>query len=331
MRRLALFLLTLAGLSAAPALWALPASGSFSIDKSCPAYISKNKRSNPDHAAVVAGKSYPVLAVNRADNPDWVQLRLDSASPSQRWVSMGCGRGQIQTGAASGSPTTGACNTAGEADAYVFAVSWQPAFCATHQGKPECGVHNPSSYQAGNFTLHGLWPNKSACGTSYGFCGQQQKVGGSFCNYPPLALNADTRRELGVVMPSEAAGSCLQRHEWYKHGTCQTGWDANGYFGEAIDLVQDFNNAGMGPFMHAHVGATVAIADFNAAADELFGEGAHRRMKLICNREGMLTDIYMNLPLLLQDRSLAELLQAGAVNDAVSNCGASFRVQAIGG
>ncbi len=331
MRRFTALLLSLFLLASAsaPSLWAEPASGSFRADKSCPAYVSKNKKTNPDNSAVSSGHEYSVVGVNRGENYDWVQLRIDSAEPKVRWVSASCGRGEIRV-SASGGGERRSCNTPGEADSYVFAVSWQPAFCATHQGKPECSVHNPQSYQAGNFTLHGLWPNKSSCGTNYGFCGEQKKVSGSFCNYPPLQLSARARSDLDIVMPSAKAGSCLQRHEWYKHGTCQTSWNESGYFEEAIDLVQHFNDAGMGPFMHAHVGGSVKVADFNAEVDEHFGEGAHKRMKLICSG-GMLTDIYMNLPLELEGRSLRALLQAGAANDASSNCGDSFKVQPIGG
>lgn len=326
-RTVVALLILLVGAVGSP-LWAIPATGSFVADKACPAYISKNKKTNPDSAVLTVGNHYPVIAVNRATAPDWLQLSIPELTPAERWVEAKCGRSESASSENHASNES-SCSIAGLADSYVFAVSWQPAFCASHQDKPECRIDNPGAYQAGNFTLHGLWPNRTACGTRYGFCGSQQKISGSFCDYPVLPLNSRVRSELEVVMPSTAAGSCLQRHEWYKHGSCQQAWDVSSYFEEGIDLLQHFNDAGMGAFMRSHLGKEVAVESLQQQVDTLFGEGAHRRMKLICS-SGMLSDIYINLPSDLEGRSLGELLLAGAANDDSSNCGRSFRIPAIG-
>jgi len=40
----------------------------------------------------------------------------------------------------------------------LLAISWQNAFCQTHQNRRECRNVKPSAYSASHFTLHGLWP-----------------------------------------------------------------------------------------------------------------------------------------------------------------------------
>lgn len=95
------------------------------------------------------------------------------------------------------------CDThAGMSDSYVLALSSQPGFCQTYgyeAGKPEC-MHLPkNSYQAKHLTLHGLWPNQSACGQSYGYCGVEQKS--NHCAYPPLNLSSQVAEQLKKLCP----------------------------------------------------------------------------------------------------------------------------------
>ena len=62
-------------------------------------------------------------------------------------------------------------------------------------------------------------------------------------------MTAETIKSLGEIMPSVAEGSCLDRHEWYKHGTCQTDWNADQYFDTAVRLVKEFNDKGVADFL----------------------------------------------------------------------------------
>lgn len=218
------------------------------------------------------------------------------------------------------------CSTADRGDSYVFAVSWQAAFCETHQTKPEC--QQPSEWASSNFTLHGLWPNLGQCGTHYGYCSSQPQQK-NFCDYPEPAISQPTMDKLKQVMPSAAAGTCLQRHEWFKHGTCQTEWNADGYFDVAVGLTHQFNDSGVGPFMAANRSLDIPTQDLFEVIDQGLGQGAHKRMKFICNR-GQLVDIYMNLPGQIPPGApLATLLQQ-AKEGFSSNCGASFRVDMMG-
>ncbi|CAK0740827.1 ribonuclease T2 [Gammaproteobacteria bacterium] len=320
---------------------AIPADGSFTATTACPAYVSKNKKTNPDNAKITTGTTYPVIEVNTANDPEWYRLRVNEANPPERWIDVKCGTPKVATtenSSNSGTTTTGStgesggkgsdCTTAGLADGYVFAVSWQSAFCETHRSKPECNSATSQSWSANNFTLHGLWPNLAKCGIDYGFCSPQPKQT-AFCNYPSLPLSPSVSKSLGQVMPSAAAGSCLQLHEWYKHGTCQKEWTADGYFEIAIDLARQFNESGISSFVDKHIGKKVMTQDFLNEIDRDLGTGAHERMKLTC-QGGDLVDIYMNLPATIPATpKLAELLPQGKTGFN-STCGDSFHVDAVG-
>lgn len=314
-------------------------AGVFSAEQACAATLNKPKAgkpgNNPDQFTVQTGVAYPIIDADSPTAPTWYRIQAQGAQPTARWVSAHCGRGTLTStpggsGTAGGKPSSGsgdkACNLSGQGDSYVFAVSWQAAFCETHQSKPEC--REPSPWASQNFTLHGLWPNLGRCGTQYGYCSSQPQQK-NFCDYPEPAISASTMRQLGEVMPSAAAGSCLQRHEWFKHGTCQSEWDAEGYFEVAIDLVKQFNASGVGPFIAANRGLSIPTEDLFTVIDQGLGANAHKRMKFICTN-GRLVDIYMNLPgsIPRQQAELGPLLQA-AREGFSSNCGNSFRVDVM--
>jgi len=304
------------------------ASGTITAKQTCEAYVSKNKRTNPDHTTLVVSKKYSIFEANKSSNPDWFRVRIDTANPPERWVAGYCGTVKVKLGG--GQTDSGnACHTPGLEDSYVLALSWQPAFCETHRDKPECRVDDEKSYQARNFTLHGLWPNKVSCGTNYGNCGETQNTPGEFCDYPALPLFTETRQNLEQVMPSAAAGSCLQRHEWYKHGTCQTTWSMDGYFDVAIDLTRQFNQSGVAYFIDRNIGNTVTEEALINKVDCALGAGAHRHLELKC-QSGRLVDVYINLPAnITAGAGLGELM-AQSQSQFRSNCGGRFTVDPIG-
>jgi ribonuclease T2 len=226
--------------------------------------------------------------------------------------------------------TNANCQLANKADSYKLAVSWQPAFCESHKGKPECKITDNKVYQASNFTLHGLWPNKRECGINYGLCGQNKQQVRSFCDYQPVPIKPETVKSLGEVMPSVTGGSCLERHEWYKHGTCQTDWNADGYFDTAVRLVKEFNQQGMAAFMKQNMGKTVETTAFLNAVNQAFGQNASQRISLACDRDGNLVDVFINLPKQIPaNTALKDLIQQAPENFS-NRCGKSFTVDAIG-
>lgn len=308
--------------------WAVQVSGSFIAQRSCPAYVSKNKKTNSDGAQISAGESYTAFEANKADEPDWYHIRVSSANPVERWVSADCGSFQA-SGNGGGGTGGGRCDIAGQSDGYVLALSWQPAFCESKPDKPECSVNDPTVYQARNFTLHGLWPNKSACGTKYGYCGEVKRQPQRFCDYPEVPLDAATRNALAQVMPSVGAGSCLERHEWHRHGTCQTERSDDQYFDLAADLTRQFNESGMAYFMNRRIGQEVRTEEFLARLAAVLGSGARERVTLGC-KDGLLVDVQINLSADIRSGADLDALISRGAPKGGSTCGDGFRVDPIG-
>lgn len=203
----------------------------------------------------------------------------------------------LDTSSQSSASSKTQCNIKGEIDSVVLAMSWQPAFCESKGSKPECSLSqflSEDSYQAKNFTLHGLWPNKNACGTSYGFCGEVS-VSKNFCDYPEVNIATHTvEKELEIIMPSKAAGSCLERHEWYKHGTCQS-LDTSRYFDRALRLVKEFNQSKTADLVRKHIkNSKLKKSDLLKAIDSSFGSGASKHFIIVCQKK-MLSEIQVLL------------------------------------
>ncbi len=307
--------------------------GRFTAQQACEAYVSKKKQTNPDNTTLTAGQSYDLLETNKAKSPSWLRIDMLEARPSFRWVSIRCGEMTMDSQfLVDKSPSTSECRTPGLADSYKLAVSWQPAFCESFRRKAECRIDEVGAYQASHFTLHGLWPNKSRCGINYNYCGDQksQAKKRNFCQHDALSLDKKLRDRLAVVMPSVAAGTCLQRHQWYKHGTCQVDWNVNQYFAIAVKLTQQFNHPDLVMFMKKNTGKTVKESVFYAQVDRVFGEDAHQRLRLGCDKQGRLVDVYINLPKNIDtDASFGQLVQQARPGFG-STCNGRFKVDAIG-
>jgi ribonuclease T2 len=354
-----------------------PIDGSFLAVRGCPAYVSKNKLTNPDNQRITPGQTYAVIERNTADHPSHYRIVLATANPRERWVGSDCGT--FSNGAAptpgpgpapAPSPTpqptptptptpgptpaptpggadestshcpvpqpgTRSCNTCGRDDSYVLAMSWQPAFCQSKKSnlsdKPECTNTDPRSFMANNFTLHGLWPNQNSCGHNYQFCGDVHGPESSFKNYPAVPISATTRQTLAGVMPSVAAGSGLERHEWYKHGTC-SGYLPDTYFNKAVALAQQFNASGLASYMTANLGKKISKREFFDQIDKALGRGARDRVNLDCGQgTKWLMGVEVQLPKVLTPGADLKALVAKAPTVVPSNqCPDSFLIDPIG-
>lgn len=74
-----------------PAQAEVPAQGDFLAARACPAYVSKNKQTNPGSIMIQAGRGYPVVARNTPGGA-WLRVRIADAEPTLRWVQEDCGR-----------------------------------------------------------------------------------------------------------------------------------------------------------------------------------------------------------------------------------------------
>ncbi|WP_372870089.1 ribonuclease T [Shewanella sp.] len=300
----------------------------FLADQHCPLYQSKNKLTNPGEMMTVPGQSYTVLQVlGNPKRPDWVRLETAALTSPERWVNGRCGTIAQQQSSAD----SGRCDAAGEQDSHILALSWQGAFCELYgQGKRECHAlqSSPDDARWQSLTLHGLWPNKASCGTDYGFCGSVRQKARGFCHYPALTLSREAETTLAGVMPSAEFDTCLDRHQWWKHGSCQT-MDASHYFIEAARLTQLVNNSRMAKELARSSGKMQTTANLRKLFIEEFGQHSGKRVSFHCSR-GLLTEVRLSLPDSLDSSvEIKHLMERNAPN-LRDSCPASFLIDKPG-
>jgi ribonuclease T2 len=173
---------------------------------------------------------------------------------------------------------------AGPADSdefFILAVSWQPAFCETTSGKPECRSQSADRFDASHFTLHGLWPRDEYCGVSVR--DEATDRDGRWSALPELDLSPALSRDLETKMPGTR--SQLDRHEWIKHGTCFPG-DAEAYFTAALALLDQLNASPVRDLFAGSIGKRLTQRQVRAAFDTAFGRGTGERVRIACDDDG---------------------------------------------
>jgi ribonuclease T2 len=187
-------------------------------------------------------------------------------------------------------------------DSYLLALTWHPAFCERHAARAECKAGAKAKPR---LVLHGLWPDWDVNG--YGkrnagdaFCSPDRNAmveldRGNWLKMPPIELSEAGTGDLRAAMPGTATG--LDRHEWWKHGTC-SGLIAADYFAAAIALLREVERGSLGRLLVDEAGGTVARKRLLGAFEADFGYGTSRALVLDCTRDGdeaVLTEIRIRL------------------------------------
>jgi len=275
-------------LLAGPADAQVPLDGYFITFHACPAYQSFRQQTNPGNVMTVADRAYPLYGKNAADATHYL-VDVREASPRQRWVAAECGVYVVPVGNVSTphgptptapTPTRTPGGDTAEGGDFVFAVSWQPAFCETRPNKPECTSMTGDRFDATHLTLHGLWPQPQ--GVEYcGIASAQRSLDQSshWDQLDPVNLTTSTRDALDRVMPGTQ--SHLERHEWTKHGSCY-GTSPDEYFDDAIALITALDGSPVQGFLASHIGQNVSTNDIRAEFDQAFGGNAGSHVKFTC-------------------------------------------------
>jgi ribonuclease T2 len=279
------------------------ATGTFSASRGCDAYLSFRKGTNPGSVQVKPGAEYSLREVNDQD-ANWVRVEISGLTEPLRWVARECGvlkDFQVTPVVANPKGASGdACSLAGQHESFVLAVTWQPGFCEHFPfdgTKPECEQMAKGRLVVSNLTLHGLWPNRKACGKEYGNCGGSE-----------FALSEDTVSYISAWMPNFYYEQVFGRYEWAKHGTC-SGIDSNLYFRRAVDSVKTVNEAGVGKYVRTNIGGSISKAKFYDQVRSDTGQQlASNAFTLIC-ADKYLVEIRVRLPLIFKEGgSLNQLL-----------------------
>ena len=180
-----------------------------------------------------------------------------------------------------------ACEPESTVHHYILALSWQPAFCATNTDKPECQQLDDTDFAATNLTLHGLWPN-AAEGENPFYCGvadtnRGADEAGDWCALPETGADQATQSDLAETMPGSA--SCLDRHEWIKHGTC-AGLGGDVYFDASVHLVREMQATRLSKVLRAGIGKLVSRRGLLSAFEADFGPGAANALEIMCRTDG---------------------------------------------
>jgi ribonuclease T2 len=176
-----------------------------------------------------------------------------------------------------------ACDDSPDVTHYVLALSWQPAFCEFNASKPECRELDSGDFAARHLAVHGLWPNDrpgsgpSHCGVDAATKALDQPS--SWCELPRPDTAAETRAALAPAMPGTA--SCLDRHEWIKHGTC-SGLDADSYFVDTLRLAAAVQATPIAEIVAANIGRNITPKQLSNAFESSFGAGSSRALTLVC-------------------------------------------------
>lgn len=261
--------------------------GTFTAREACPALQSIRKQTNPGNVMLVPAQSYKLLAGNKPD-PTFYRVEVENAQPNQRWVPVSCGEAKAEGGgAAAPTPGTARPGTAASSGgaSYVFAISWQAAFCEGLPSKTECRTQTSQRYDATHFTLHGLWPQPR--GNAY--CGVAQSdieadKAHRWQDLPATQLEPATRTALEQAMPGTA--SFLDRHEWIEHGTCFFEKSADAYFRRAVALIGEINASPVQKLFADNIGKELDTGAIRQAFDQGFGAGAGERVRFACKRAG---------------------------------------------
>ncbi|AOK31584.1 ribonuclease [Burkholderia singularis] len=177
------------------------------------------------------------------------------------------------------------CTPAHAYDYLLLASSWEPGFCATHSAT-ECNTLS-GSYASTNLSLHGLWPNNYDSTSQPFYCGVPQNEidldnAHQWCSMDKYPVSAATLSTLSTYMPGVA--SCLDKHEWYKHGTCAQYSSADAYWNDASGMISRLATTSFNTFLQTNAGKSVTREQLLSAFDGAFGTGARAAVSLKCTK-----------------------------------------------
>ena len=270
----------------------------------CPAYNNMKHTSNTNRVQLKVGKEYRVLQENKGQ----VLTLIEGERIAQRWVDEACFSTSskkvekkevvAEVKESSSFSERIAKNSKAPVKAHatskqnLLALSWQNAFCQSHQYKRECKTMNAKSFGAFEFVLHGLWPqprNNQYCKVDKRQVGRDKNR--QWSRLDKLDLDASTRSELSKLMPGY--GSNLHRHEWIKHGTCY-GTSANDYYRSAMEMLKQVNESKVQHYFKEHIGKIVTVKEVRSVFDKEFGIGSGKHVTMRC-KSGLVTEIWLHL------------------------------------
>jgi len=275
--------------------------------KECSAFNNMKHTSNTNNIELKVGQKYRILQNNKGQ----ILTLIEGERVAQRWVDESCFNDEstavkepkkvppeasatlsevIKSSIIGKKKTATLAKSTSKQN--LLAISWQNAFCQTHQYKKECKSMGIKDFGATNFVLHGLWPqprNNQYCGVSKKEVGKDKNKQWHKLN--KLDLNSTVRSELSTLMPGYSSN--LHKHEWVKHGTCY-GTDANDYYYNAMVLLTQVNESAVQKYFKLNIGKQVRLKEVRKVVDKAFGKGAGEHVTMNC-RKGLITELWFHI------------------------------------
>lgn len=209
-------------------------------------------------------------------------------------------------------------------DYMLLAASWQSGFCVSHGDKPEC-KNLGGTYAASNFVVHGLWPN-AYDGDHPFYCGVASSQieldkAKAWCSMNNYGVSSGALANLSYYMPG--VQSCLDKHEWYKHGTCANS-SPDAYWNTTSGMVSRLNSTGFAAFVRKNIGKYVTRSQLLSSFSSSVGSTSALALKCTkTNNISYLTEVWINVK---QDAlnsfpSSSSLLTDGAVQGTCPTSG----------
>jgi len=258
----------------------------------CSAFNNMKHSSNTNNIELKVGKKYRILQKNKGQ----ILTLIEGERVAQRWVDEGCFLDASKKVEEKKSVvkekviTSTLANSTSKQN--LLALSWQNAFCQTHQYKKECKAMSKKDFGATHFVLHGLWPqprNNQYCKVSKKEIGKDKNKQWNKLNN--LDLNSTVRKNLSMLMPGYSSN--LHKHEWIKHGTCY-GTDANNYYFNAMALLEQVNESALQKYFKLNIGKQVRLKEIRKVVDKAFGKGSGEHVTMNCNR-GLITELWFHI------------------------------------
>jgi len=148
--------------------------------------------------------------------------------------------------------------------------------------------------------------------------------GGNWLKLPPVKLSEATSNDLTAAMPGTVTG--LDRHEWWKHGTCSQ-LEADAYFAIAVALLREVERGSLARLIVDYAGETVERKKVLAAFELDFGPKSARALALDCDAGGdQLQEIRIRLKRTAAIQGLTAQTLAIPAKPPRGDCGAEIQI-----
>lgn len=123
--------------------------------KSCPAFQSFRKKTNPGNVTVKEGNNYSII--QKSKKGTHYRVRIEGIERQERWIESRCGIKTNQCGTSITGKnvikpvTLNSKNKKAKSGQYLLALSWVPTFCEARPNKKECKSLVENRYDATPF------------------------------------------------------------------------------------------------------------------------------------------------------------------------------------